>query len=502
MKKVYLYSISLLICITSCSEDAITIDNVESTESATNKMIEVTEDGYLNFKSQAAFDDYINSISDVKGTFTTRSAHAGLAGFTSLNELQKNLTTLSTRSEDIDEEGIEEGNEDEYRLSIAQELIKDDVLNNVLDTTLRVSIADRFYKIAEQGTFYCDKKDIEEMPRIISSFDKNSLTPISDNVYRINDRFYFYDSFGFISGNPTSEDMELIEEEPELQTRSVAFGDINYNSSIYGLNTYNWKNKTVLGKVTSWLFGKDVSRDQNFDKKHRIQCELFEVSYVFYASTGFKVKMQKRKKVWFVKYWVGTGAQDMVIGIERLSGKMKFNYNPGQVPDYGTFTHTWQGAVNNMVYAGLQRPTFVEDWVNAQIATIFPGIKQFNFLKWKIEPWAWTENLTKDAIYSGLNSLTGQISTGVGKKLQKEDPRIAMMLGKRGELETHLMGIQAFGARESKTIRFSQSGGVSISLGGKIVGYIPERFSITQAQVFGAVKYNGKWKGIRFTHKM
>lgn len=512
MKKIYLYIIALLMGITSCSED-ILMEKTDSKDEPSNNMVEVTKDGYLDFKTQSAFENYISLLRDEESSPVTRNSYTPkLIGFTSLNDLQKTLETVSNRSVDSNdedceencEEDCEEGSEDEYHLSVAQDLIKDDVLTNVLDTTLRISIADRFYKIAEQGTFYCDKKDAEGMAEIISKFDKNSATPVADNIYQINDKFYFYDTFGLISGNAPSEDLEpvVVEEETEAETRSILFGDASYNSSVYGLNTYKWKNKTVLGKVTSWLFGKDVSREHNFDSKHRIKCELFQVNYVFYASTGFKVKMQKRKKIWFVKYWVSTGAQDMVIGIERLSGKMSFNYNPGQIVNYGTFTHSWQGIVNNMIYAGLQRPTFVEDWTTDNITTIFPGVKDFNFLKWKIEPWAWTNNLTKDAIYFGLNSLTGKIANAVGKKLQKEDPRIAMVMSRRGELETHIMGIRAFGARSSKTVRFSQAAGISITISGKTIGYIPEKFSITQAEVFGAVKYNGKWKGIRFTHKL
>ena len=40
MKKVHLYSVFLLMCIVVCSEDAITTDNIDSTESSTKKMIE------------------------------------------------------------------------------------------------------------------------------------------------------------------------------------------------------------------------------------------------------------------------------------------------------------------------------------------------------------------------------------------------------------------------------------------------------------------------------
>jgi len=155
-----------------------------------------------------------------------------------------------------------------------------------------------------------------------------------------------------------------------------------------------------------------------------------------------------------------------------------------------------------MVYGGLSKPTFLEDFVTSKIVTVFPGVKEFHFSRWKFDPWDWNQNLTKDAIYSGLNFLTGKASNAVGKKLAKEDPRIAWVMGKRGEAEVHFMGgARSYGSGSSKTIRFSQSGGFSVSVGSSVIGYIPEKFAITEAYIWGSVKYGGRWKGIRFTHK-
>jgi hypothetical protein len=504
MKKNYLIVI-LLFVIASCSEHPIT-DNMNENDDQMSQAFEdikMTDAGYLSFKTKEVFDNYINSLKEEYVSSQTRAAiaHYNIPEFMSINALKESIQNQSTRSAE-DSEDIEEGSEDEFRISIAEELIKDDVLYNVLDTTLRISIEDMFYKVTELGTFYCSNEHADNMDEIISGFDQSSVLFIADDIYKINDSFYFCDSYGLISGDETIMDIELVEDEEETaQTRSVEFGTIPQNSSYYGLGTYTWKNKTVVGQFTSWLLGKDVSRELNFDSKHRVKCELYQVNYGFYASTGFKVNMQKRKKFLFVKYWVNTSASDIVIGIERLSGKMKFNYYPGTIASYGTFTSTWQGVVNNMVYGGLSKPTFIEDFVNEHIATVFPGITKFEVLKWTIDPWSWTDNLTKDAIYEGLNSLTGKVANAAGKKLTKQDPRIALVMSKRGELETHITGIRSFGSGSSKTIRFSQSGGFTYKVGGVITGYIPDKFAIQGASIFGAVKYNGKWKGIRFEHK-
>lgn len=503
MKKITLLAMAFTaFAFTACQQEDLLAEN----DKAKNELDTTTDgiqvvDGYLSFASNDLFQSYLASLKNEQSssTISTRATQQSIKGFTSINSLKEQVAVANTRSGDS-----EEGTEDEYRISIAEDLIKDELLYNVMDTTLRISIGDMFYKITEQGTFYCPKEYAEEIDNVIKTFDATKVSSISDDLYAINDKFYFSDTFGVVSGEENVIDMEateIIEEENSVATRGAAFGESNYNTSYYGLNTYKWKNKTVVGKFLSWLLGKDVSREKGFDSTHRVQCELFQVNYVFYASTGFKVKMQKRKKIWFIKYWVSTGADDIVIGVERLSGKMNFNYNPGTVYNYGTFTSTWQGIVNNMVYGGLSKPTFIEDFVTDRVTTIFPGIKEFNFLKWKIDPWSWNQNLTKDAIYSGLNSLTGKVANAVGGKLAKEDPRLAMVMAKRGEADMHFMGgARSFGKGSSKTIRFSQSGGFSFKLGGSVVGYIPEKFAITEAQIWGAIKYNGRWRGIRFTH--
>jgi hypothetical protein len=182
---------------------------------------------------------------------------------------------------------------------------------------------------------------------------------------------------------------------------------------------------------------------------------------------------------------------------------MNFNYNPGSIVNYGTFTSAWQGQINNMVYSGMGKPTFLEDFVEDEVQTYFVGIKDFTlFNKWNIDPWAWTNNLTHDQIYSALNSLTGKyIAKPIQKKIAVEDPKVAYIFGKRGELEEHITGFKTYGAGSSKVIRFSQSAGITINLGHSVTGYIPEKFSINEAEVFGAVKYNGQWRGIRFVQQ-
>lgn len=60
----------------------------------------------------------------------------------------------------------------------------------------------------------------------------------------------------------------------------------------------------------------------------------------------------------------------------------------------------------------------------------------------------------------------------------------------------YIMGVKEYGPQKSKTVRFCQSFGVNFK--GIITPFIPDRFKISYVDCFGAVKYNGQWKGIRF----
>ncbi|NDV82874.1 hypothetical protein D0T87_12910 [Bacteroides sp. 51] len=466
--------------------------------------VHVTPEGYLHFDSQSIFTDYLNNFKE-DASPSTRSNYFTVTGFNSINKVKSNIQRMyATRALDEDDE---EGCEDEYKVSLCEELIPDDILFNVLDTTLRISIDDNYYKITDKGTFYTKREYSSQLAQKIENFNPKTASLIDGDTYQIDDITYFCDTYGFISGVPNVTDVECIEADDVPMTRAV-FGDANTNTREYSLSTYKWKNKTWLGRAWSWLFGKDVSREQKFDSKHKMVANLFQTNYVFYASTGFKVKMQKRKKFLFVKYWTGDTADDIVIGIEKLKGQMSFNNNPGKVGDYGKFTSTWQGQVNNMIYAGMGSPIFLEDFAS-KIKTWFGGIKEFNVGQWKIDPWKWTDNtLTKDAIFSGLKSLEGKYISGpIGQKITNTDPRLIYVFGKSGKLDSYIMGLQSYGRREHKTVRFSEAGGITVSIGGSgssgvsVDGYIPDKYTIKDAEIFGAVKYGGKWKGIRFHHE-
>ena len=59
-----------------------------------------------------------------------------------------------------------------------------------------------------------------------------------------------------------------------------------------------------------------------------------------------------------------------------------------------------------------------------------------------------------------------------------------------------ITGVKRYGSTSTKVVRFNQSFGFSYI--GIIKPFLPSEFKIEYFDGFGAVKYNGKWLGIRF----
>lgn len=85
----------------------------------------------------------------------------------------------------------------EFRLMKAEELILDPILEEVMDTTLRVGIGDRIYKITEHGTFSAPKGQLIALEKEIANFNTTLISncEIGSSV-SLNDGVVFVNSFG------------------------------------------------------------------------------------------------------------------------------------------------------------------------------------------------------------------------------------------------------------------------------------------------------------------
>ncbi|MBV5281122.1 MAG: hypothetical protein JZU53_01680 [Paludibacter sp.] len=475
----------LLFVLSSCNNDEkINIDN-SSQEAAITK----TNEGFLHFESQSVFDDYLQSLEANKdGIVTKSSSPITIKGFKSINNLKSEISALQTRSGEDDEVGSEE----EYNLSRCESVIQDEVLMNVLDTTMRISIGGKYYKITDNGTFCGSIQDTAKINTIATHYD--DYKPL---FVKTDELTYSYEGITFkeIINTQTNEPLPA-----SIITKS--FNDIRaQKESIYGLDKYNVSMKKFL------FLGCNHTETKNFDDTHRVLFKLYNVDFLFVEKSGMKLTLEKRKKIWFVKYWVSDNAQDRVIGFNEFDTEMTIaasvpmpgdNSQPKYTLAKDQVLSTIAGKSVNLLLATIVSPPFMKDlyvdfpaWLignNNGLSTDAQKIYDASF------------GLAADQLrsYSKSNLLR------LLKKSFPDDPlQVIEHTTDRRKIKQVYVGQRVFGGGEEKSIVFNFSGGITLSFGNgfSIKPFEPTSFKIKSADVYGAVKYNNQWLGIRFIGK-
>lgn len=288
----------------------------------------------------------------------------------------------------------------------------------------------------------------------------------------------------------------------------------NYNPNFhngYNCTTFSWKNNSLWQKFWDMIRGKDVSKEVKFNKNNRVQVEVFNVNYQFYASSGIKVKMQKRKKFLGITYWKGKKADKIAIGFNMLSGEMKFTnprsfstITPTNSTGWGAFKLTINKINHNYILGVYNKFEIIKDWVDdiyflmPEINIPYPGgsLTELDLLN-KLY------SIPAEQVFSQLKSLTGKILySPIQKKIQPKDPRMSYFVwGSANHTynkdKSYIIGVQEYTNISSKTVRFDRSFGINISNGG-VRGFVPSEFKIKDLDMFGACYYDKQWKGVRF----
>lgn len=510
-------SVALFSCSDNVDDVASVSNQITPTNQQTQKQSIEVENGYLKFANDSVFKDCINKIeTDQNSNSSTRAGSKqkfSVPGFTSISQLEDLPKTRSAAEDDLDEEM----SQDEFNTMKASNLLIDPVLTEVMDTTLRIKISDVLYKVTQYGTFSVNQENEKYLQAVIDKFDTTLVHTVEPGqTINLSNGVSFTNSFG---GNSVQdEECELVPLEPK--TRATQ-SETDYNLQAgYNTQDYVWKNHSVWQKIWDKIRGKDVSREANFDKKHRVQVEVFDVNYRFYVSSGIKVKMQRRKKFCFVKYWVGDTAEKIAVGFNCITGELKWD-NPASYSSiapapssaWGTFQSTINNQLNSFIYSAVSPSniSILKDWcdISDRVYMCLPKISYTFDVKNKLYTLQFPTTNTLQAMYNlpakeichSLNELTGKVFANIGSKITPKDPKIAYYVWGTSttsfnKAKPYIMGVKEYGPQKSKTVRFCQSFGVNFK--GIITPFIPDRFKISYVDCFGAVKYNGQWKGIRF----
>ncbi|MDY3090760.1 MAG: hypothetical protein SOW66_06560 [Porphyromonas sp.] len=520
---------------------------------------------YLSFASRKDFNLYIEQLK--QGGDALRSAHAYARyipkGFKSIASLrQEQLRSMPTESlveiaetlpfDDISEAQVDtEMTSEEFALFRAEELILDPTLRFALDTTLRVEIADSLYAVTEVGTFVAPLLQEEELNRAIEDFriiGKTSgvLTPVvpvavsearvdtskdgevdsyeterriseltislaklqPGQVMPVGDNVYYIDSYGVVRNasqrSPSVVNHQSLISAP-IEPEIPAFHK-NYN-----VDTYPWKEKTIVGKLLGSVFGHNISRENYFDEKHRVQLVVYDVDLGFLTTTGIKARLQYRKRFLGLKFWKEAIAEKMVVGFNQFHAEITDEIigqslqNPVAVNTLKGFQATVSGQVSTFATRVYKNIDFIDDWAH-EIAAIVPSVEIGRFEINPTKAYEFLYNAPRKEIISLLNkNVRHMVFAPFQKKALEETPRMGFFPDTKGKSQVYAVGVSEYENVKGKSINLNLAAGLSFSYGGgkvSISPFKPREVTLKSFDMFVSVKRDGVWKGVRFIHNI
>lgn len=511
MERILLY-MSAILLLSACSADkAIEVKNEHCTllNCADNNVISVSKDGYLVFPTSQSLKDFIENCSNDDTKSSDSPVGTSLKGFESIASLSERLGCSNNCAADSGNEtaelsDLEEMTRDEYNLMKAENLLLDDALCHVVDTTLRICVENRLYKITEIGTFSVDMNNSNVLEKTIKNFN-----PAMEREINWGESITIDNNVKYTKSFVKEFSRELvIGEENYTSMGNKENNSVNDYHKGYNVKSYSWKGKNLVQDFLNSLRGKDVSRHNRFSRNRRIIVNVFDVNYAFYASAGIKVRMQKRKKFLGVPYWKSEMADKIVIGFNRLDGVMKYrdprsisSIIPSPSRKWECFLGKVNGIQSKFIYGIYHEVPFIKEWTKT-ILCVMPEY-QIGNKNWKEKIGDKLYNLPAEAVYKRLKSLENKfIHSKHLKHIIPEDPKMAYFVWGESSVEFNkerpfITGVKEYNNRKSKSVIFDRSYGASIKYK-HISGFLPTEFDIEAIDVFGAAYYDGEWRGVRF----
>lgn len=274
-------------CVDAVNEMQLDTQHEEVLETSSNAEITI-EDGYLNFKSQAVFNEYFqkieNSLNDDNNLKNSAVNIIKIDGFVSLADRVKNHSKL--KSSDTSEEDV--------TLEMLNDLIPVEPMHYLLDTVSRVKVCDDIYQITPFGSFVYPKVYEEEFNSLIVTFpDKlfNYSNQI-DSVTYMYGNIKLIDTYHHLKNQHFDENVllgSIIGEEdtdnPKSNLKSANSKIDAKLTSTYGLSTHE-----VNGNIYH-----NNRRNNYLDSNTRVRARLYDYNWGVYKGAGFTCKFQKKK---------------------------------------------------------------------------------------------------------------------------------------------------------------------------------------------------------------
>lgn len=329
--------------------------------------VNLTKEGILKFESQSAFDQCMNEILQnptngiaIVDKYVGKSDGTRSNSDRIFNSIARIRADRETRVGNLDiiydDNIVPEMTEEEFRDYIIDELLVDEELTYVLDSDLRIVVADTVYQITTDGVFIASYDNITLMEEVIDMYDPNMILNGSEFGYLtyIGEGRYQYRDVQIIP-NPDNE-FEIVEpinplnpidptdpEEPTDPEDPIGDGDEEEENSdeyqdhfgAYYAECENIKEYVLRAPVINSdnneypypypLDGIPTETEDDpgkaynyFNNNVRIKARFYTFNVGFYSSIGFDVKLQRRKRFLGMDFWARTQSQGIDIIIERL----------------------------------------------------------------------------------------------------------------------------------------------------------------------------------------
>jgi hypothetical protein len=172
MKNLFITSCFLIfvaLFMSGCSDDFDIFDDSNIKEEFAGEKVKI-DSGYLQFASEGDFQTFLENRNESSTEISLKSSENEVivykpTRFKSIAERKKEMKANQLRSSYEDE--IQEMTTDEYNLMQAENLLLDPILAEVMDTSLRIGIAQNLYKITKYGTFISPISKELELNKII-----------------------------------------------------------------------------------------------------------------------------------------------------------------------------------------------------------------------------------------------------------------------------------------------------------------------------------------------
>jgi hypothetical protein len=257
-----------------------------------------------------------------------------------------------------------------------------------------------------------------------------------------------------------------------------------------------------------WILGFRQVEKFEINDDYRVRLMLRNVNFVVGSTSGLSLSLQKRKKaLWgLIKYWVNVDAENRVLGFNTFETTLTLKTPmPAFTPDPG-------GMSNQRLIAGSVLDKTMQYFCKEAMENdIYKDISN------KVQEWIMyapfvtattAEQMYKAGIEQGLKAIRKQGKSLIIDhilKLEKDPLQSLRPPYWDGKTMKHgITGEKTLGSGGDVDVMFHLSFGFAVGYGGGSVSAKPndpESFKIDKADIYGAVKHNNQWYGIRMVGK-